>query len=91
MNHDNIGTTIRELHEKVGSITFEMTKNAGSHINRDVDRSMVFYFMPVNKELRLELADVYNELGHAHKQIGSEGHANFYFMWSKYFGGGSEE
>ena len=91
MNHDNIGTTIRELHEKIGSIIFEMTKNAGSYSSRDVDRSVVLYFMPVNKELRLELADVYNELGHAYKQIGSEGDSNYYFMNSKYLRGGGEE
>ena len=63
-----------------------MTKNAASHINRDVDRSVDLEYMPGNRELRLELAKVYNHLGHAYQQIGNEGHANFYFMWSKIFG-----
>ena len=87
MNHDNIGTTIRELHEKVRSITFEMTKNAGRH----VDKSVPLEHMPANRELRLELADFYNELGHAYQQIGNEGHANFYFMNYRFFREGGEE
>ena len=57
---------------------FEMTKNAGSHVSRAVDRSVPLEYMPANRELRLELADVYNDLGHAYQQIGNEGHANYY-------------
>ena len=91
MNHDNIGTTIKELYEKIGSIKSEMINNTASHINRNVDRSVDLEYMPGNRELRLELADVYNELGRAYQQLGNEGHANFYFMWSKYLGGGGEE
>ena len=91
MNHDDIGRTISELHEKVGSIKFEMIKNAGSDRSVKEDSSVKLEWLQDNRELRLELADVYNELGYAYQQVGNEGHANFYLMWSKYFGGGGKE
>ena len=39
MNHD-VGTTIKELHEKVESIMFEMIKNAGSDRSSKEDSSV---------------------------------------------------
>ena len=91
MNHDNIGATIKELHEKIGSIMFEMTKNAGSDRSSKEGSSVKLERLQDNRDLRLELADVYNEIGHAYKQIGSEGHSNHYFMNSKLLRGRGEE
>lgn len=90
MNHDNIGATIKELHEKIGFVMFDMTKNAGSDRSSKEDSSVKLEWLQDNRDLRLELADVYNDLGHAYQQIGSEGRANHYLMWSKYLGGGGE-
>ena len=91
MNHDNIGATIKGLHGKIESVMFEMTKNAGSDRSSKEDSSVKLEWLQDNRELRLELADVYNELGHAYKQIGSEGHSNYYFMNSKLLCGRGEE
>ena len=91
MNHDDVEKTIRELHKKEKSIICEMTKNAGSDRSSKEDSSVTLEWLQDNKKLRLELADVYNDLGHVCRQKDSEGNANHYFMWSRFLGGRGEE
>lgn len=52
---------------------------------------MTLEWLQDNKKLRLELADVYSDLGYVYRQKDSEGNANHYFMWSRFLGGRGEE
>lgn len=90
MNHDDIRATIKELDEKVKSIIFEMTKNAGNPSSIEMPSSVTLEALPDNRELKLELADVYNDLGHAYQQIGNERDAQDCFRKFQFYHGRGE-
>ena len=86
MSHDNICTTIKELHEKAESIRAQMMKNAeiagtrGGGSER-IDPERVTRGMEAreqNRKLKPKLIDVYNALGDVYQQKGDERRARFY-------------
>ena len=91
MSHDDIYTTIKELHDKVESIRSEMEQNAGIARSRgsggepidpesDV-RSMKA--MEQIRKLKPKLVEALNALGRAYQQKGNEDMARFYFDQAK--------
>ena len=86
MSHDNICTTIKELHEKAESIRAQMMKNAeiagtrgGGSERIDPERmTRGMETREQNRKLKPKLIDVYNALGDVHQQKGDERRARFY-------------
>ena len=91
MNHDNIGTTIKELDEQVESIRAEMHKNAELAVHRGDGHEKVdsekssrgMEAMKQNRKLKSKLADTYDALGRAYQHKGVEHTARFYFDQAK--------
>ena len=87
MNHDNVCTTIKELLEKVEAIRAEMLGNRGGRhysglaTNEPGNDSRARGER--NRELKLEKADVFDDLGRAWRQKGNEGNAKYYFDEAK--------
>ena len=85
MNHDNIGTTIEELLEKVEAIDAEMHKNRGGRHYRHLDRNeqgsgpRAMKAMAQNRELKPKLIEALNALACAYQQKGDEHKAKAYF------------
>ena len=85
MNHDNIGTTIEELLEKVEAIESEIHTNRGGRHYRGLDRNepgsdpRAMEAMAQNRELKPKLIEALNALACAYQHKGDERMAKFYF------------
>ena len=91
MSHDNICTTIKELHEKAESIRAQMMKNAeiagtrGGGSER-IDPERVTRGMEAreqNRKLKTKLGDVFENLGRAYHLKGDADSSKYYFARAK--------